>query len=136
MRTVTIITTKIQPDIYDMVLRGQKRFEVRNESFHDADYIRYISSTTGRELGIYQLGPEKLFDGQDPADRDFCQSCAAISPKTFNKLFPRLAFHDTDLHVAPIGDPRAFSDIFPAQMPALAEPAANKPALADGEHAR
>lgn len=136
MITTTIITANIQPDIYGLIVCGRKRFEVRDESFHAADYIQYIDATTGRELGIYQLGPEKCFDGQDPADRSFCQACAAISPKTFNDLFPRFSFNITDLHVAPIGERRAFSDIFPAQMPTLAEPAANKLALADGEHAR
>jgi hypothetical protein len=129
MRTVTIITAKIQPDIYDMIVRGQKRFEVRNESFHNADYIRYIDATTGHELGIYQLGTEMCFDGHDAAARAFCCACAAISPKTFNELFPRFVFHDTDLHVVPIGERAALDDIFPALMPTLAAAAANESAV-------
>lgn len=134
MKTTIIITAKIRPDIYDMVRRGKKRFEVRNRSFHDADYIRYISSTTGRELGIYQLGPEKCFDGQDPADRSFCQACAGISPETFNDLFPRFSFRSTDLHVAPIGERRATSDIFRSSTGR--SDAAGKLALADSKNAQ
>ncbi|MCI1212083.1 MAG: hypothetical protein LKF93_09625 [Bifidobacterium tibiigranuli] len=95
MKTTTIITAKIRPDIYDMVLRGQKRFEVRSESFCDAHFIRYVDPEDGREFpdpvcpsrrsSIYRLGPEYDFDRSSDG---FVQALSGLSEAAFAEMFP------------------------------------------------
>jgi hypothetical protein len=117
MKPVTVITAKIRPDIYDMIVRGRKRFEVRSESFRDADFIRYVDPESGLEFpnpefqaaraSIYRLGPEHDFDRSCD---DFVQSLAALSAAEFHELFPLplLSIMDTGrmstLYAAPIGE--------------------------------
>ncbi|MCI1673159.1 MAG: hypothetical protein LKI34_02920 [Bifidobacterium tibiigranuli] len=116
MRTTTVITVKIEPYIYDMILRGQKRFEVCSESFHGADFICYVNPETDNEFplpglpytdeSIYYLGPEQRFDRDSD---EFVQRLAGISKGEFYKLFPRpsvVAFTGqiNNLYAAPIGE--------------------------------
>ncbi|KAE8130231.1 MULTISPECIES: hypothetical protein [Bifidobacterium] len=96
MKTTTIITAKIKPYIYDMIVHGQKQFEVRNESFCDAAFIRYVEPESGREFpdpvcpctrrsSIYRLGPEYDFDRSSDG---FVQALSGLSEAAFAEMFP------------------------------------------------
>lgn len=119
MKTTTIITAKIKPDIYRLIKQGRKRYEVRDESFHRADAIRYVDAETGKVLGVYRLGPEDDFDRtHDP----LIQSMAGVDDSTFRRLFPKteerfgILIKGVDrLHVAPIRSRTSLDAIFPEE---------------------
>jgi hypothetical protein len=109
MRLTRIITAKIQPEIYTRIVRENKQFEVRTESFHHADYIRYVGSNAGVLFGVYELGPEIRIDRDEPNVNEFVKSLSGISDTEFDELFPyRKLFNDMTtgpryLYVAKIG---------------------------------
>lgn len=118
MKTTTIITAKIKPDIFRLIEQGRKRYEVRDESFHQADAIRYVDAETGKVLGVYRLGPEDDFDRtHDP----LVQSLSGVDDDTFHRLFPKtvdfgILIKGVDrLHVAPIRSRISLDAIFPEE---------------------
>ena len=88
MRLTRIITAKIKPRIYELIVAGVKRFEVRDESFHHADYIRFLSADSGDLLGVYELGAELRFDRTEPDVNGFIRSLSGISAEKFDDMFP------------------------------------------------
>ncbi|RHC89859.1 hypothetical protein [Bifidobacterium pseudocatenulatum] len=85
MKSTTIVTAKLCDDLWALILAGRKRYEVRDESFHDAQAIRYVSATTGNELGMFLLG-EQFSLGRDQDSR--LVELASVSPDRFHRLFP------------------------------------------------
>lgn len=104
MKTTTIITAKIYPEIYQRIVSGQKRYEVRAEPFDGANVIHYVDTGTGKTLGYWTLGVQHWFSR---ADDSFVFTLAGVSEKEFYKLFPITSLLFThapqDLYVAPIG---------------------------------
>lgn len=119
MRAMTIITAKIRPNIYKLIEQGRKRYEIRDEGFHQADAIRYVDAETGKVLGVYWLGPEDDFDRtHDP----LMQSLSGVDDRTFRRLFPKteerfgiLAKGVDRLYVAPIRSHTSLDEIFPKE---------------------
>lgn len=107
MKTTTIITAKIEPDIYKMIDEGRKNYEVRDESFQNADVIRYVDNTNGKVLGMYWLGPESVFDYSPD---QFMLSLFGIDDDRFHRLFPKTGIN---LHTARICSRTSLTDIFP-----------------------
>jgi hypothetical protein len=115
MRTTTIITAKIRPDIYELIRAGEKQFEVRTESFQKADYIRY-TALDGTTLGIHPIYSTSSII--DPSTGIIAR-IASISPHdahnlkltSENRLFIALIGPATDMftanptaeHTAPAG---------------------------------
>ncbi len=56
MKTLTITSMKIQPDIYRLIKQGVKTHEVRDEPFHP-DIIVYRSTADGTVLGVWRADP-------------------------------------------------------------------------------
>lgn len=56
MKRTVFITAKLQDNYFELIKNGTKKYEVRDESFIDAQVIRYISSSSGNELGFFFLG--------------------------------------------------------------------------------
>lgn len=118
MRAMTIITAKIKPNIYKLIEQGRKRYEIRDEGFHQADAIRYVDAETGKVLGVYQLGPDDDFDRTHD---QFIQSLSGVDDDTFHRLFPKtvdfgILIKGVDrLHVAPIRSRISLDDIFPEE---------------------
>lgn len=107
MNTVTIATARIEPGIYRLIEQGRKRYEVRDESFRQADAIRYVDAQTGKVLGVYWLGPEDDFDRtHDP----ITQNLSGVDGGTFRRLFPKTAAR---LYIARIRSRTSLVDIFP-----------------------
>lgn len=85
MKITTIITAKIQPDIWKLIIEGKKRFELRTESFQNADFIRYVSSEDGTPLSLHRIGRETTI----PADnRDMLAALAGVDAAKVDELFP------------------------------------------------
>lgn len=110
MRSTTIITAKIRPNYYSLIVSGFKRFEVRSESFGQADAIRYIDSVDGTFLGIRRiLGVTHLNRSQD----DDAKRYAAIGEDDFYRLFPRPEDGGPyELWAAKIGDDVTLDQLF------------------------
>lgn len=111
MRTTTIITAKIERSIFTLIDQGTKQFEVRNESFQDSNYIQYIDTATGCELGIYQLSRtySLIQTARIPA-RDFALAASGVDRKTFDRLFPPQTSYA--YHIAAIGERTTLNAIF------------------------
>lgn len=104
---MTIATARIEPGIYRLIEQGRKRYEVRDESFRQADAIRYVDAQTGKVLGVYWLGPEDDFDRtHDP----ITQNLSGVDGGTFRRLFPKTAAR---LYIARIRSRTSLVDIFP-----------------------
>lgn len=85
MRKTTIITAKMREEYYRLVLKGQKRCEVRDESLEGVQAIRYVSADDGHELGIYRIGRIVCMDRKH--DEELI-TMAGIRPSDFYSLFP------------------------------------------------
>jgi hypothetical protein len=119
MKMTRIITAKIRPGIMMKISDGGKRFEVRMESFHDADFIRYVDADhphTQFSDGLRRLGRERRFSRDSD---EFVRELSGVDEETFKELFPRPSLwvpeftHRRDyLFVAPIGEPIALGQIF------------------------
>jgi hypothetical protein len=118
MRLTRIVTAKIRPEIMELVSSGAKRFEVRGESFQDADFIRYVHADAPHvqfEDGLRRLGCERRFGRESD---EFVRELSGVDEETFRELFPGphpwFPFwrnHD-DLYVAPIGEPVTLDQMF------------------------
>jgi hypothetical protein len=104
MKTTTIITAKIHPNIYELIRTGEKRYEVRDESFRQAHFIRYIDSRTGKQLGVFAIGMETAYGR---GDDETLKLLAKVNDDTFDELFPPKA---VVLYAAPIRS-RRFASI-------------------------
>lgn len=117
MKTTTIITVKIDSDIYRKINEGQKPYAVRDKSFQNADVIRYVDDTNGEVLGMYRLGPEDVFDR---TNEQSIKKLLGVDDRTFRDLFPKPGEGpDSDekaycLYVVPILSKVSLDDIFPA----------------------
>ncbi|GAA6124191.1 hypothetical protein BPY_22990 [Bifidobacterium psychraerophilum] len=117
MRLTRIITAKIRPEIMELVSSGAKRFEVRMESFQDADFIRYVHADAPDvqfEDGLRRLGCERRFGRESD---EFVRELSGVDDETFRELFPRRriwspATRFDDLYVAPIGEPVTLDQMF------------------------
>lgn len=86
MRTLTITSMKIQPDIYRLIKQGVKTHEVRDKPFHP-DIIIYRSTTDETVLGAWRADPDSMrLLGRDRDDETI--RLAAISRNLFYRLFP------------------------------------------------
>lgn len=103
MKLTSIITAKIEPEIYKKILTWTKRFEVRDESFQNADFIRYVNanSENGAEevFGIYRIKGEIFLPSNA---RSIAQEISAVDEETFDRLFPT---EDYVFYVAELGEP-------------------------------
>jgi hypothetical protein len=92
MKTVSLITAKIDSKIWPLIRDGKKLYEVRTRSFHSADFIHYVDSIHGYSLGTFALGAsyhlqqDTLNCGDTP--RDFAFSLSAITREEFDSIFP------------------------------------------------
>jgi hypothetical protein len=87
MKTTTIITAKIKPDIYKLILTGKKIFEVRSEKFGNAHYIRYVSSETGELLGVHDIQGFDAFRVWNFVTELELAKIAAVPLPTLRELF-------------------------------------------------
>ena len=110
MKFLSVVTVRIEPDIFALIDNGIKRFEVRLESFQHADIIRYQSADASRrtlpgmnglwDYPLFRLGPEHSFArDSDP----FVRSLAGVDERTFARLFP-IGAGTGRLYVARIGE--------------------------------
>lgn len=88
MRRTTIITAKLRDEFLPSILNGSKRYEVRDEPFGDAQAIRYISATSGKDLGLFSLGDRFPVDRSEEGR---LVGLAAIPEERFRELFPDIA---------------------------------------------
>jgi hypothetical protein len=119
MKMTRIITAKIRPGIMMKISDGGKRFEVRMESFHDADFIRYVDADHPHiqfSDGLRRLGRERRFSRDSD---EFVRELSGVDEETFEELFPRQNpwfpefTHRRDyLYVAPIGEPITLDQMF------------------------
>lgn len=110
MKTVKIITAKIREDIFDKVRSGEKRFELRTETFEHADVIRYVSDKLpNRFLGMYHIGSEKMLPN-DKDSTDFNRTLACVDAVDFASMFPQYRFHS--LYSVTIGKPVVPGELF------------------------
>lgn len=86
MKTLTITSMKIQPDIYRLIKQGVKTHEVRDEPFHP-DIIVYHSTTDETVLGVWRADPDSMQALGRDRDNETIQ-LAAISQSLFYRLFP------------------------------------------------
>jgi hypothetical protein len=83
--TATVCIAKLQPGLLRRILTGEKKYEVRSESFNHARLIAY-TNLSGKLLDVYSLGEDLPYRrSEDERVRDM----ADVSEETFNKLFPR-----------------------------------------------
>lgn len=101
MRTTRIVTAKIEPDIYKLILDGSKTHEVRDEPF-DADIIRYVSSEDGSLLGVHRLWNEERVPRLKHTEHALCE-LAGITYDKFIDLFHAGPERARNLYVADIG---------------------------------
>lgn len=106
MKSITIATAKIKPEIYQLIENGEKHYEARSESFENADVIRYVSSKTGRQLGCWTLaGSEFVFNSADKANEGVIAELARISDYDVQNMFGGM-----NVYVRRIGD-RIYDDM-------------------------
>ncbi|TCD54122.1 hypothetical protein EJ419_05580 [Alloscardovia theropitheci] len=110
MRLTVVISAKIQDKFYAEIQSGRKRFEVRSEDFQDAAYIRYISSLTGRQLGVWSINSTFTISS---SDRSALYSLTAVDKEFTDKEFPVLPVRL--IHVARLGNEVTLNDIFPRE---------------------
>ncbi|WP_018142384.1 hypothetical protein [Alloscardovia criceti] len=107
MKSLTIITAKIHDDIYERIVSGEKKYEVRNDDFNNASIIRYISARTGEQLGLWII--KETFTAMS-TDRINLSRYASVNEKQLNTLFPQLP--KRNLHIALLGKQIKQYDIF------------------------
>lgn len=84
MKFTNVVTAKIKPNIYTLIERGVKQWEVRDESFQNADVIRYVDAESGSVLGSYRLGEKFAL----PREWDsITRYLAEVDWSTFYELF-------------------------------------------------
>lgn len=110
MNAITIINAKIRDNFYPLIAKGIKQYEVRDQSFEHAQYIRYISASSGKQLGIWSL--ENTFQLHS-SDRERLQQLADIPSEIVDELFPPQK--KTILYVAKIGNKTTLEQIFKEQ---------------------
>lgn len=129
MKTVKIITAKIEPDIYKRIEQGTKHYEMRDAWF-DGDVIRYVDTKTGKALGIWKLEgretvePIRANDGTVASVRKLGvweveeqrQKVAVLADIDINEL-KRLFPDSRSVHLRRIG--RKLPDDFDGLMEAL-----------------
>lgn len=85
MKRTVIVTARVRDEFAILIRDGRKTFEVRNESFLDAQAIHYVSAYDGHDLGTYRI--ERSF----PVSREeetALRRYAAITDEEFDALFP------------------------------------------------
>jgi hypothetical protein len=88
LRTV-VITAKIRRDVFNRIKNGEKKFELRDESFEDGDVIKYVAADTGIVLGEYWLGNRGTFQlSGDDADYQALAVIGGVDEDTVRELFP------------------------------------------------
>lgn len=86
MKTLTITSMKIQPNIYRLIKQGVKTHEVRDKPFHP-DIIIYRSTADGTVLGVWRADPDSMRPlGRNRDDETI--RLAAINRNLFYRLFP------------------------------------------------
>lgn len=86
MRTLTVTSMRIQPDVYRLIEQGVKTHEVRDETFNP-DIIIYRSASDDVVLGVWQTVPDSMQAfGRDRDDETI--RLASISRSLFYELFP------------------------------------------------
>lgn len=104
------MTAKLKDEFYDLILSGKKKYEIRDESFGDAQIIRYISSISGRQLGIFALGNRSRVDRSED---ERLIKLAAVPRSVFYKLFPTVENGGVkELWVVEILSPIDIDDLF------------------------
>ena len=103
----TIITTaKIQPEIYEKIRNGEKKYEVRDEeygiSWINPTAIRYVDQN-GKELGIYRVSEFKTICYID-LPKSIWLMIADITEQKFDELFD-VRLPEQYLYIAKIGEP-------------------------------
>ena len=86
MRTLTVTSMKIQPDVYRLIEQGVKTHEVRDEPFHP-DVIIYHSTVDGAVLGVWRVVPDSMQAFKRDRDDETIR-LAAIDSSLFYELFP------------------------------------------------
>lgn len=114
MKRTTIITAKLKDGFFDLIRRGEKKYEVRDEPFGDARIIRYVSSTSGRQLGMFGLG-DRSKAGRREDERLI--KLAAIPESEFYELFPPTEKGGAEeLWIAEILGPMTIDDLFAGEQ--------------------
>lgn len=85
MKRTVIITAKMRDEYYRLIEEGIKQYEVRSESFSDAQIIHYVSATSGRSLGMYTLVDTFPLPRQNEQQ---LRKYAAIPSSDFDAIFP------------------------------------------------
>lgn len=110
MKTIKIITAKIKEDIFDKVRSGEKRFELRNETFEHADVIRYVSDKLpNRFLGMYYISGEQVQENNEES-LGFNMGLACVDSAEFSRMFPKYSF--PTLYSVAIGKPVTAGELF------------------------
>ncbi|MFD0705611.1 hypothetical protein ACFQY8_07635 [Alloscardovia venturai] len=107
MKITTVISAKIRDDIYQSIRNGKKQFEVRTEPFGSAGVIRYVSASTGKQLGFWQI-KESL--SVPISDRSTIQKYAAVPREIVDELFPMTS--GTCVYVARLGHEVTVNSLF------------------------
>lgn len=93
MITTNIITAKIEPAIFARIMAGEKRIEVRTDTFHGARIIRYVdASNPSNTLGYATVSSpevEMRTESLNPFP-DVLSDVACVDRKTGNRLFEGL----------------------------------------------
>ena len=93
MITTNIITAKIEPAIFTRITAGEKRIEVRTDTFHGARIIRYVdASNPSNTLGYATVSSpevEMRTESLIPFP-DVLSDVACVDRKTGNRLFEGL----------------------------------------------
>lgn len=85
MRRIVIITAKIRSKYAKLIRNGAKTYEVRDETFADAQAIHYIGQDDGADWGTYSI--ERTFSlGRE--DDGKLIAYASIPADEFYELFP------------------------------------------------
>lgn len=104
-----IVTLKIRVSYMELIRKGVKRFEVRDEDFAPVDVIYYVDAATLRPLGAYSV--VRTFCMNREQDKESIRY-AAISRDDFYCLFPKSENGGPKaLWVAEIGSPVVISEV-------------------------
>ena len=110
MKRTVIVTVKIRPDFYQLIENGTKKYEVRTESFGDAQAIVFLDAATGRRLGMRRVLGSRQYHREDD---ERVLELSGISRQDFRDLFPpETNGGSPSLWVARLGQPTGLDDLF------------------------
>ncbi|GAA6122000.1 hypothetical protein BPY_01080 [Bifidobacterium psychraerophilum] len=93
MKTVSIITAKIDSKIWPLIRDGKKHYEVRTTPFRGAHFIHYVDSIHGYNLGTFALGASYLIDRSEincgDIPREFAFTLSGVTREEFDTFFLR-----------------------------------------------